>query len=199
MITSIGRSPLSAPPSDDLSRLASPDVRVLAVDPGASRGAWCLLTGTPEDDKVGDLPFTKVDGEFRVDHARLCSVLDALRPDIFVVERVGGFPGDSPHSAFRFGFSCGLIEAAMSGRGPIVRTPPGEWKRAALIFKHAKDASRKEAAERLPHLAGQLSRKRDVDRADAALMALTVRERLLDPLSDPKIVEFAASKKEIPD
>lgn len=155
-------------------------MRVVGIDPGSRNGAVCLLTGDPSQDRVEDLPLRTVSGKPQVDYAALKEMLLSMRPERGVVERVGGMPGDAPASAFRFGYAAGVIRCALDECCPIVDdVPPGAWKRAAMIFRHAKDESRREAAESLPHLAKRFARKKDVDRADAALITMTFREQLV--------------------
>lgn len=79
---------------------------------------------------------------------------------------------DSLVTAHRIGVGIGLwqgITAALGLRLEMVT--PVVWKRKMELLRCDKEASRHKACELFPHLADQLSRKKDHNRAEALLIA----------------------------
>jgi crossover junction endodeoxyribonuclease RuvC len=102
---------------------------------------------------------------------------------IAFVEFVSARPTDAKTAAFAFGRARGVIEGVCGALSiPIVFLTPPTWKRLAGIPPGAenKDLARTQAIARWPAHAQLFSRKKDVDRAEAALIGLAglLRERL---------------------
>ena len=89
-----------------------------------------------------------------------------------VIEHVSAMPGQGVTSMFNFGQSFGVLKgicSAMQLSMHFVR--PAKWKRFFNLINAEKDASRTKAIEIFPYISTQLSRKKDANKADAALIA----------------------------
>lgn len=106
-----------------------------------------------------------------VDGYALAAWLRDARPDVVVVEQVGGIVGQSAPAAFNFGRAAGAVEYAAKALGIRVElVPPLTWKRG-LKLNLGKDAARALACRLWPASAGLFARKKDDGRAEAALIA----------------------------
>ena len=89
-----------------------------------------------------------------------------------VIEQVSAMPGQGVTSMFNFGQSFGVIKgicAAMQLPMHLVR--PAKWKKYFNLLKTEKEASRTKAIEIFPQISHMLSKKKDVNKADAILIA----------------------------
>ena len=89
-----------------------------------------------------------------------------------VIEHVSAMPGQGVTSMFNFGQSFGVLKgicSAMQLSMYFVR--PAKWKKFFNLINAEKDASRTKAIEIFPYISTQLSRKKDANKADAALIA----------------------------
>ena len=89
-----------------------------------------------------------------------------------VIEQVSAMPGQGVTSMFNFGQSFGILKgicSAMQLSMHFVR--PAKWKKYFNLINSEKDASRTRAIEIFPYFSGQLSRKKDSNKADAILIA----------------------------
>lgn len=145
----------------------------MGVDPGCY-GALAVL----EDGRlieVHDMPILKVargkSDKAEVDGYALAALIGAARPDVCIVEQVGGMTGQSPSASFNFGRAAGAPEYAAKALGVSVHlVPPGTWKRA-LGLRGGKDDARATAMRLWPEHAGLFRRVKDDGRAEAALIA----------------------------
>ena len=75
-------------------------------------------------------------------------------------------------SMFNFGQTFGAIKGICATLElPIFFVRPAKWKKHFELINSSKDASRTKAIEMYPHLAEKLSRKKDVNKSDAILIA----------------------------
>ena len=89
-----------------------------------------------------------------------------------VVEQVNAMPGQGVTSMFNFGQTFGSIKGICAALGlPIFFVRPTKWKKHFELINSSKDASRTKAIEMYPSLSDQLSRKKDVNKSDAILIA----------------------------
>ena len=89
-----------------------------------------------------------------------------------VVEQVNAMPGQGVTSMFNFGQTFGAIKGICASLGlPIFFVRPSKWKKHFDLINSQKDSSRTKATEMYPSLSGELSRKKDVNKADAILIA----------------------------
>lgn len=89
------------------------------------------------------------------------------------IERVSAMPGQGVSSMFRFGEGYGAMQGIVAAMGlPIRYVGPQEWKKPLGLIGADKDYARTLAIQKFPDLAQQLSRKKDIGRADAIWIAL---------------------------
>lgn len=98
-----------------------------------------------------------------------------------VVERVSAMPGQGISSTTRFVGSMYLAQGIAAGLGlPLVRVTPSTWKRH-MDLSADKERSRAAALVQWPTRGDLFARKKDHDRAEAALMALWLARQLSAP------------------
>ena len=151
-------------------------MKIIGIDPGLS-GAIAIL----EDDKVLDVVDIPVMSEGKKNKKQLNSahlaqyiennILD-VNKTIVVVEQVNAMPGQGVTSMFNFGQTFGAIKGISAAlKLPIFFVRPSKWKKHFELLKASKDASRTKTIEMYPSLADKLSRKKDVNKSDAILIA----------------------------
>jgi crossover junction endodeoxyribonuclease RuvC len=88
-------------------------------------------------------------------------------------------------SMFAFGMGFGVVRGVVAALG-IRReyVPPQTWKKHFGLAGKDKDAARTKAMELFPKLTSQLSRKKDIDRADAVLIAEYGYQKLFNQKGD---------------
>lgn len=151
------------------------DQLTIAIDPGTS-GAIALLDGRALID-VWDIPVVEVTrGKTKRKEIAAQLLADELREfqakATVVVERVHAMPKQGVTSVFGFGRSFGVIEGVIAGLGmPIQYVTPAEWKKALRLGRDKED-SRAMALQVWPEMSRHFARKKDADRAEAALIGL---------------------------
>ena len=91
---------------------------------------------------------------------------------IDVVENVSAMPGQGVTSMFNLGQTFGAIKGICAALGlPIFFVRPAKWKKHFDLINSSKDASRTKAIEMYPSISDQLSKKKDVNKSDAILIA----------------------------
>ena len=94
------------------------------------------------------------------------NILD-VNKTIVVVEQVNAMPGQGVTSMFNFGQTFGAIKGISAAlKLPIFFVRPSKWKKHFELLKASKDASRTKVIEMYPKLSNQLSKKKDVNKAD---------------------------------
>ena len=151
---------------------------VIGIDPGIT-GSICFF----EDGKIIDLiempsmaegkkQKKQVNGA-QIYNEILLRIKNMDKQNIkVVIEHVTAMPGQGVTSMFNFGQSFGVLKgicSAMQLSMHFVR--PAKWKRFFNLINAEKDASRTKAIEIFPYISDQLSRKKDANKADAALIA----------------------------
>ena len=151
-------------------------MRIFGIDPGLA-GAIAILDGNKIVDFT-DLP-TMSDGKKnkrQLNSAHLSqyiqkNILDINRT-VVVVEQVNAMPGQGVTSMFNFGQTFGAIKGISATlKLPIFFVRPSKWKKHFELINSSKDASRTKAIEMYPLFADQLSKKKDVNKSDAILIA----------------------------
>ena len=150
---------------------------IIGIDPGIT-GAISILENSKVIE-VHETP-TMIDGKKNkreVNGAQITNIIKKwLNKDkevIVVVEHVNAMPGQGVTSMFNFGQSFGVIKGICSALSlPIYFVRPTKWKKHFNLIKTNKDASRTKVIEVFPEISGQLSRKKDSNKADAILIAL---------------------------
>jgi len=90
-----------------------------------------------------------------------------------ILERVSAMPDQGVSSTFNFGMGYGLWRGMLAAlKVPYTLVSPVTWKKAVMMdMPKEKDAARQRAIQLYPQVASQLSRKKDIGRADALLLA----------------------------
>jgi crossover junction endodeoxyribonuclease RuvC len=151
---------------------------VIGIDPGIS-GSICFF----QDGKIIDvveMP-TMTDGKKNKKQVNGSQIFNEISERIkklekrdikVIIEQVSAMPGQGVTSMFNFGQSFGILKgicSAMQLSMYFVR--PAKWKKYFNLINSEKDASRTKAIEIFPYFSGQLSRKKDSNKADAILIA----------------------------
>ncbi len=151
-------------------------MKIIGIDPGLS-GAIAVM----EDNKVLNLFDIPVMSEGKKNKRQLNSALlvSLLKENIVnheevavVVEQVNAMPGQGVTSMFNFGQTFGAIKGVCAALDlPIFFVRPSKWKKHFELINSSKDSSRTKAIEMYPKLSNQLSKKKDVNKSDAILIA----------------------------
>jgi Holliday junction resolvasome RuvABC endonuclease subunit len=151
------------------------NLRVLGVDPGIRGGLALvqLLDGNPRLIDAADVPVVGVGAKERVDALALQEWIHMHAPARAYVERGQAMPKQGASSGFKFGRAIGSIEAVVAVCAiPLEIVEPSMWKRALRLRGKDKEGARQYAIQVFPHAHHLLQRKRDHQRAEAALIAL---------------------------
>jgi len=164
-------------------------MKVIGIDPGLS-GAIAILENNKVE-KIFDIPVMSEGkkNKRQLNSAQLVKLLNDYvsnkEETAIVVEHVTAMPGQGVTSMFNFGQTFGAIKGICAALGlPIFFVRPSKWKKHFDLINSSKDASRTKAIEMYPALSDQLSRKKDVNKSDAILIARFFSEtRLKDQLN----------------
>ena len=89
-----------------------------------------------------------------------------------IIEQVSAMPGQGVTSMFNFGQSFGILKGICSAMQlPMYFVRPAKWKKYFGLINSEKDASRTKAIEMFPYFSAELSKKKDINKADAILIA----------------------------
>ena len=161
---------------------------IIGIDPGMS-GSICFF----EDGKILDvieMP-TMTDGKKNKKQVNGSQIYNEISNRInkiekknirTVIEQVSAMPGQGVTSMFNFGQTFGAIKGVCAALGlPIFFVRPSKWKKHFELINSSKDSSRTKVIEMYPSLSSQLSKKKDVNKSDAILIARFYSEtRLID-------------------
>ena len=151
---------------------------IIGIDPGIS-GSICFF----QDGKIVDvveIP-TMTEGKKNKKQVNGSQIFNEISEKIekldkkeikVVIEQVSAMPGQGVTSMFNFGQSFGILKGICSAMQlPMYFVRPAKWKKYFNLINSEKDASRTRAIEVFPYFSGQLSRKKDSNKADAILIA----------------------------
>jgi crossover junction endodeoxyribonuclease RuvC len=151
---------------------------IIGIDPGIS-GSICFF----QDGKIIDvveMP-TMTDGKKNKKQVNGSQIFNEISERIkklekrdikVIIEQVSAMPGQGVTSMFNFGQSFGILKGICSAMQlPMYFVRPAKWKKYFNLINSEKDASRTRAIEIFPYFSGQLSRKKDSNKADAILIA----------------------------
>ena len=151
-------------------------MRIIGIDPGLSGGIAIL-----EDNKVKEMFDMPVMSDGKKNKRQLNSALLAqiikdniedIEDTVMVVEQVNAMPGQGVTSMFNFGQTFGAIKGICAALSlPIFFVRPAKWKKHFELINSSKDASRTKVIEMYPSIAENLSKKKDVNKSDAILIA----------------------------
>ena len=151
---------------------------IIGIDPGIT-GSICFF----EDGKIIDvveMP-TMTEGKKNKKQVNGSQIFNEIserikkidKKDIkVIIEQVSAMPGQGVTSMFNFGQSYGILKGICSAMQlPMYFVRPAIWKKYFNLINSEKDASRTRVIEIFPYFSGQLSRKKDSNKADAILIA----------------------------
>ena len=155
-------------------------MRIIGIDPGLSGGIAIL-----DDLKIFDLFDMPIMSEGKKNKNQLNSaqLVNIIKKHIIsantfvIVEQVSAMPGQGVTSMFNFGQTFGSIKGICAALNlPIFYVRPAKWKKHFELINSSKDASRTKVIEMYPSISDRLSRKKDVNKADAILIARYFRD-----------------------
>lgn len=148
---------------------------ILAIDPGIT-GALAFYTNFPgvsELRDVYDMPL--LDGD--INPHMLREIIRQNSPNIAVIEHVHPHPKEGVSSVWRFASAFTTAHVVVTLLDiPIIFVTPGKWKKAMGIKGGmlGKEHARRLAVQKFPAQQALFSRKKDHNRAEAALLAAYV-------------------------
>ena len=159
-------------------------MKIIGIDPGLS-GAIAILEDK-EVFSVFDMP-VMAEGKKnkrQLNSAQLVNIIkENLKNDdevAVIVEQVNAMPGQGVTSMFNFGQTFGAIKGVCAAlKLPIFFVRPSKWKKHFELINSSKDSSRTKVIEMYPKLSNQLSKKKDVNKSDAILIARFFNETRL--------------------
>ena len=155
-------------------------MRIIGIDPGLSGGIAIL-----DDLKIFDVFDMPIMSEGKKNKNQLNSaqLVNIIKKNIVsgntfvIVEQVSAMPGQGVTSMFNFGQTFGSIKGICAALNlPIFYVRPAKWKKHFELINSSKDASRTKVIEMYPSISDSLSRKKDVNKADAILIARYFRD-----------------------
>ena len=156
-------------------------MRIIGIDPGLSGGIAIL-----DDLKIYDIFDMPIMSEGKknknqLNSAQLVNIINkhVLRKEntFVIVEQVSAMPGQGVTSMFNFGQTFGSIKGICAALGlPIFYVRPAKWKKHFELINSSKDASRTKVIEMYPSISSRLAKKKDVNKADAILIARYFRD-----------------------
>ena len=155
-------------------------MRIIGIDPGLSGGIAIL-----DDLKIYnlfDMP-TMSEGKKNKNQLNSAQLVNIIKKHIIsantfvIVEQVSAMPGQGVTSMFNFGQTFGSIKGICAALNlPIFYVRPAKWKKHFELINSSKDASRTKVIEMYPSISSRLSKKKDVNKADAILIARYFRD-----------------------
>tara|TARA_B100001029_G_C14785703_1_gene299046 strand:- start:72 stop:560 length:489 start_codon:yes stop_codon:yes gene_type:complete len=155
-------------------------MRIIGIDPGLSGGIAIL-----DDLKIFDMFDMPIMSEGKknknqLNSAQLVNIIKkhiVLGKTFVIVEQVSAMPGQGVTSMFNFGQTFGSIKGICAALNlPIFYVRPSKWKKHFELINSSKDASRTKVIEMYPSISSRLSKKKDVNKADAILIARYFRD-----------------------
>ena len=151
---------------------------IISIDPGIT-GSICFFKNNKIIEVI-EMP-TMTEGKKnkkQVNGAQIFNeisnrIRDIERENIrVVIEQVSAMPGQGVTSMFNFGQSFGILKGICSAMQlPMYFVRPAKWKKYFGLINSEKGASRTKAIEMFPYFSSNLSKKKDINKADAILIA----------------------------
>jgi len=151
---------------------------IIGIDPGISGSICFFMDGKILD--VIEMP-TMTEGKKNKKQVNGSQIYNEILKKVnkletndirVIVEQVSAMPGQGVTSMFNFGQSFGILKGICSAMQlPIYFVRPAKWKKYFNLINSEKGASRTRAIEIFPYFSSQLSKKKDVNKADAILIA----------------------------
>ncbi len=151
-------------------------MKVIGIDPGLS-GAIAVIEGNKVLN-ILDMPVMS-EGKKNKKQLNSAQLVNIIKQNVsndeevaVIVEQVNAMPGQGVTSMFNFGQTFGAIKGICAALNlPIFFVRPSKWKKHFGLINSSKDASRTKTIEMYPLLSSQLSKKKDVNKSDAILIA----------------------------
>ena len=151
---------------------------IISIDPGIT-GSICFFKNNKIIEVI-EMP-TMTEGKKnkkQVNGAQIFNEISKRIRDIekenirVVIEQVSAMPGQGVTSMFNFGQSFGILKGICSAMQlPMYFVRPAKWKKYFGLINSEKGASRTKAIEMFPYFSSNLSKKKDINKADAILIA----------------------------
>ena len=151
---------------------------IIGIDPGIS-GAICFLKNGKIIDAI-EMP-SMAEGKKNKKQVNGSQIFNEINDRILnipnneiavVIEHVSAMPGQGVTSMFNFGQSFGVIKGICAAmRLPLHFVRPVKWKKYFNLLNSEKQASRTRVIELFPEISNKLSKKKDINKADAVLIA----------------------------
>jgi len=152
-------------------------MKILGIDPGIHGGLALVIINdgaAPQLVDACDVPTVGTRAAERVEVLAIRFWIQTHQPDHAVIEQCGSMPKQGVASTFKFGKAAGALEATVALCGiPMTIVAPAVWKKAFGLRGKEKEASRQYALQLFPAEHGLLATKKDHQRAEAALIALS--------------------------
>jgi len=148
-------------------------MNIIGIDPGVT-GAVAIISRSGVGLYDTPTALVKVGKTARTEYmpAEMAALLRGERNAHVFIEKVGAMPGQGVTSMFGFGKGFGLWLGILSALEiPYTLVTPQAWKKLMMSGMADKDAARTRAQQLFPGAAAALSRKKDIGRADALLIA----------------------------
>ena len=151
-------------------------MKIIGIDPGLS-GAIAVMENN-KIEGIFDMPVMP-EGKKNKRQLNSAQLVKILKDNIkeneevsIIVEQVNAMPGQGVTSMFNFGQTFGAIKGICAALGlSIFFVRPAKWKKHFELINSTKDASRTKAIEIYPSISDKLSKKKDVNKSDAILIA----------------------------
>ena len=145
---------------------------IIAIDPGLSNGV-AVLTPARELLFAGEIETVGDGANRRLNLSVLKSLCEKFDISEAVIEDVAAMPGQGVSSMFRFGRATGSLEGGLQVVGLSLEfVRPAIWKKSIGAKAKSTEDIRALALQRWPNMADRFSRKKDHNRAEAALIGL---------------------------
>ena len=165
---------------------------VAAIDPGLTGAIAFCFPDLNGQITVEDLPLAG--GE--IDTGRLRRRIAQMGPTLVLIEQVHAMPKNGSIASFKLGQAYGAARAAVEAADvPTHLVTPQAWKKHHRIpgkLAGGEEAARAMAIRLFPVSASSFSRKKDHNRADAALLAAYAVAKLLPAGTEIRVPDRAA-------
>jgi len=151
---------------------------IIGIDPGIT-GSICFFKNNKIIEVI-EMP-TMIDGKKSKKQVNGAQIYNEISKKIegiekqdvrVVIEQVSAMPGQGVTSMFNFGQSFGILKGICSAMQlPMYFVRPTKWKKYFGLINSEKGASRTKAIEMFPYFSSSLSKKKDINKADAILIA----------------------------
>lgn len=140
---------------------------ICGIDPGLSGAIAFIFEGDPTRVAVEDMPLA----DNNISAPLLAAIIKKYAPSYAVIEFVAAMPKQGVTSTFNFGKAYGQAIGVLGAHNiPLHYVTPRKWKQRFNLSAE-KEEARAKALQLFPICAESFKRKKDHNRADAALIA----------------------------